>query len=559
MSTVTQIPRLHKVGNTWELLVDGQPYLILGGELQNSSLSSYRYMDTVWDKISRTGVNTVLGGVGWEEIEPEEGSFDFTNLSTVIEGAREHDIRLILLWFGSWKNGKSTYAPSWVKRNPERFPRMYYKDKFGRPKNSGVLSVFSNECSQADAKAFSKMLDFIAENDKQRTVIMVQVENEPGFHHSARDHSAIATNLFSSSVPRDLVNFLTEDWNALHPHLKENLAKFKTSDFTKEGSLPSWEDTFGVSVWTDELFMAYHYALYVERVASAGRERYSLPLYTNVWLAGPSEQGIGPATGGAKPGEYPSGGGVSTVLDIWQKFAPTLDFIAPDLYHAQTDEECEIYKHKGQALFIPEQRRDDFGGRRLWVPIGSHKALGTSPFGIDTQTASELVLAESYQLLGSVASHVLEARRKSKKIVGIAFEHPPPAGMKDPTPAVKVRWTAYELTISRAFTLGIQGPGYGLVIEQSPTTFLLIGKGFKVEWKSNDKNLAYTDIIRFTEKSVSASGALTSERWLNGDETQHGAFANMPNNRPDQGEEWVPVTIPARTAIAEVEVFSIED
>lgn len=105
MSTITQIPRLQKVGNTWELLVDGQPYLILGGELQNSSLSSYRYMDTVWDKISRTGVNTVLGGVGWEEIEPEEGTFDFTNLSAVIEGARKHGMRLILLWFGSWKNG----------------------------------------------------------------------------------------------------------------------------------------------------------------------------------------------------------------------------------------------------------------------------------------------------------------------------------------------------------------------------------------------------------------------------------------------------------------------
>jgi len=78
---------------------------MLGGELQNSSLSSAEYMSKVWPKMVATNVNTLLGSVSWEMIEPEEGRFDFDELDKVILGAREHGLHLILLWFGSFKNG----------------------------------------------------------------------------------------------------------------------------------------------------------------------------------------------------------------------------------------------------------------------------------------------------------------------------------------------------------------------------------------------------------------------------------------------------------------------
>lgn len=106
MVSATPIPHLQQHGGATQLVVDGKPYLMLGGELQNSSLSSAEYMSEVWAKMVATNVNTLLGCVPWDMIEPGEGKFDFTELDKVILGARDHGLHLILLWFGTWKNGE---------------------------------------------------------------------------------------------------------------------------------------------------------------------------------------------------------------------------------------------------------------------------------------------------------------------------------------------------------------------------------------------------------------------------------------------------------------------
>jgi len=103
--------------------VDGKPFLALAGELLNSSATSVEYMKAVWPKLAEAKLNTVLAGVSWNQIEPQEGKFDFRVLDGVIEGARAHNLRLVLLWFGTWKNGLSSYPPDWVKKDFERFPR----------------------------------------------------------------------------------------------------------------------------------------------------------------------------------------------------------------------------------------------------------------------------------------------------------------------------------------------------------------------------------------------------------------------------------------------------
>ena len=105
MVSVPKIPHLQQHGTTKQLIVDGKPFLMLGGELQNSSMSSAEFMIEVWPKMAATNVNTLLGCVPWEMIEPEEDKFDFSELDKVVLGAREYGLHLILLWFGSWKNG----------------------------------------------------------------------------------------------------------------------------------------------------------------------------------------------------------------------------------------------------------------------------------------------------------------------------------------------------------------------------------------------------------------------------------------------------------------------
>ena len=102
------LPHLQERGRTTQLVVDGSPFLVLGGELRNSSASSLGYMEPLWTKLAALHLNTLLTPVSWELIEPEEGKFDFALVDGLIQRAREHQLRLILLWFGSWKNTYSS-------------------------------------------------------------------------------------------------------------------------------------------------------------------------------------------------------------------------------------------------------------------------------------------------------------------------------------------------------------------------------------------------------------------------------------------------------------------
>jgi beta-galactosidase GanA len=278
--------------------------------------------------------------------------------------------------------GISTYVPPWVKTNPRRFPRAKLRKAGGVLQTGDVLSIFHKEGCKADVKAFSRLLQHVKEVDGEHsTVVMVQVENETGLLGDSRDGSAAAEKRFNEAVPGDLVQFLAQDWENLHADIKVNLKHFKA----QTSPSGTWEQVFGKGAHTDELFMAYHYAKYLNKVATAGKQEYPIPLYTNVWLNYVGEDGDKDfpivAGGGGYPGDYPSGGGTSTVLDVWQKFAPSLDFIAPDVYLNDYMISCRKYRHRNQPLFIPEQRRDAYGVRRIWAAYGSFQAIGVSPFG----------------------------------------------------------------------------------------------------------------------------------------------------------------------------------
>lgn len=570
-SAKKSIPHLEKTANSKQFIVNGKPFLILGAELQNSSMTSAAYMSTVWQKLANTNINTVLGCVTWEDIEPIEGQFDFSELEQVILGAREHGLHLVLLWFGSFKNGTSpktentfltvtgvsTYAPAWVKKDVKRFPRAHFRKAGGLLETADVLSIFHEEALKADTKAFSALMRHVREFDEAHsTVIMVQVENEIGLLGDSRDGSSTANKRFSESVPTPLVQHLSTKWDTLHADLKENLQQFKRLG----KSSGSWEAVFGKSQQTDELFMAYHYAIYVEKVAAAGKHEYALPLYTNVWQNYIDGDIAFPVTvaGGGGPGEYPSGGAVSNVLDIWQAFASSLDFIAPDIYFNDYTTSCAKYRHLNQPLFIPEQRRDEYGARRIWKAFGSYQAIGTSPFGIDTLEPATNPFTRHYGLLGSVKYIVLEAHRNPGSSIGFFFDELLPDG-RDPSAPTTAQFGDFEVTIERCFVFGKPDAGAGMLIHLGDAKFLLIGWGFQAVFKSVSPKSTFTGILKFEEKIVDKKGNLSKGRILNGDETRSGAFCMMPNEEPDYGGFPICVTIPARTMIAEVEVYSLEE
>ena len=575
------IPHLQRNAVSQQLIVAGKPFLMRAAELQNSSMTSAAYMRTAWQNLVDTNINTVLGCVCWESIEPTEGNFDFGELDQVILDARSHGLHLVLLWFGSFKNAISTYTPSWVKKDQKRFPRAELGLAGGVLETGDVLSIFHSEAQKADAKAFGTLMEHVKKVDEgHSTVVMVQVENETGLLGDSRDRSPAAEKRFAEDVPQELISFLSEEYDTLHRDLKVNLRSFldyrKLSSSDKKSQ--SWQSVFGRSKQTEELFMAYHYALYLSQVASAGKDAYPIPLYTNVWqnYSGEDEDNDFPAIvgGGSDPGDYPSGGGVTTVLDIWQKFAKYLDFIAPDIYLNDYAASCGKYRHRNQALFIPEQRQDSYGARRIWTAFGSHQALGTAPFGIDTVVAADNPFTKEYGLLASVSDIVLEAQRRPNSSIGFFFDElPAPEGNpqgRDPSRPVTTTFGNFEVRIERCFVFGQPSPGSGMIIHinsekgtSEPPRLLLIGHGFQVVFRSLNPKSTFTGILNFVEKepvkSEDGSTELRTLRTLNGDETRSGKFAMMPSEDPDYGGFPICVTIPARTMVAEVEPYSLEE
>jgi beta-galactosidase GanA len=340
-----ELPQLVSKNGKHALFVDGAPFWMLGAQTNNSSNYPAALKD-VWPSVEKMHANTLSIPVAWEQVEPVEGKFDFSYLDVLLKQARERDVKLVLLWFATWKNNAPHYAPSWVKLNNQRFPRVVKQD--GDTLNS--LSPLGANTLEADKKAFVELMKHLKKNDKDHTVIMVQVENEVGTYGSARDFSVAAQALFNAPVPQELVSAL----------------KLKSG---------TWPQVFGNDA--DEFFHAYHIAKYCEAITAAGKAILNLPMYVNVALRNPFNPGL--------PGQYSSGGGTDNVLHIWKAAAPSIDLIAPDIYfrdHKTVSKVLDLYARPDNALFVAEIGNDQPYARYLYPTFGKG-GIGFSPFGMD--------------------------------------------------------------------------------------------------------------------------------------------------------------------------------
>lgn len=342
------LPRIAQKEGRYALFVDGAPYLILGAQVNNSSAWP-AMLPKVWPAIAYLEANTVEIPVYWEQFEPESGRFDYSTVDTLLGQAREHHVRLVLLWFGTWKNGSQHYMPLWMKRDPQRYPRLIGAN--GRPVDSP--SPHATATLAADKHAFAALMRHLKASDPPRTVIMVQVENEAGAWGSVRDYSPEAQKAFEAPVPAELLS-------ALHK---------------PTSPAANWSEAFGVDA--DEFFHAWSVAHFVGQVAAAGKLEYPLPLYANAALRDPLKPG--------PPGSYESGGPTDNVIPIWKAAAPALDLLAPDIYQndpARYLKVLDLYSRPDNPLFVPETGSFPASARFFFAALG-HGAIGFAPFGID--------------------------------------------------------------------------------------------------------------------------------------------------------------------------------
>lgn len=385
-----KIPYLKEEEGRTTLMVDDAPFLILGGEFYNSSGSDLQYMEEhVWPGLRKLGGNCYLTPVYWECMEPQPGAYDFTLVDGVIAQARREGIRLVLLWFGLWKNGSSAYIPSWMKKNPEYY---YMCGIDGKMVES--VSPFCTEAVDLDAKAFAALMKHIREMDEERTVIMVQVENETGIWGHPRDYGKQASEIFAEEIPGEMKEL-----------------------YNVSGT---WEKAFGMNAC--EYFMAWGLAKAVGKIAAAGRREYDLPMFMNCVAVGIP----------LRAGQVPSGGPLPRVHKIWRAFAPSVDLYGPDIYSPFYKEVSSEFA-AANALLIPELSQNKDSASKALFTVAAYNTICYSPFGIDglmtpisendllAQTNSDVydgteydgeILAEAYRILSVMWEEIREAQKQ---------------------------------------------------------------------------------------------------------------------------------------------------
>lgn len=517
------MPSLKTENGRHMLMVDGQPFLMLGVQ-SNNSANYISALKDVWPVVKATHANTLGIPIAWEQVEPKEGEFDFTYLDELIKQARAHDTKLVLLWFATWKNNAPHYAPDWVKLDDKRFPRVVKQD--GETLNS--LSPLHRSTLEADKKAFVELIKRIKKVDKKHNVILVQVQNEVGTYGAARDYSAAANKVFNQPVPQKLLQDLNK------------------------GS-GTWPEVFAEDA--DEFFHAYHIAAYVNEIAAAGKEIYPIPMNVNVALRNPFHPG--------KPGQYSSGGPTDNVIDVWKSAAPNIDMISPDIYfrdHKTVDKVLELYSRADNPLFVAEIGNDKPFARYFYSTLG-YQGIGFAPFGMDytdyvnyplgaKEFNQEIIqtFAEAYKLLEPMAS-VWAKLSFEKQVWGVSEPDAPNQEQRDiwNAKASKTEGVAKEKLgeyYTQNLDLGLWNAtiGYGqhmfwidppvgnkepsggvLIAKLDENEFLVTGHRARVTFTGSDELAGKrTMIVRVEEGHFDQKGQWVFERVWNGDQTDWG-------------------------------------
>lgn len=488
------LPHLQRRGAATQLIVEGQPYLALAGELHNSSSTSRAYMEPIWPKLTAMHVNTVLAAVPWQNIEPVEGQYDFSIVDHLVEDARRHGVKLSLLWFGSWKNGLSHYTPDWVKADRKRFP--YALTRYGTVE---ILSVFSEAAREADAKAFAATLRHLREIDADRqTVVMVQVENEVGLHADARDRSSAASAAYAKPVPSELLEYLREHREELTSSLH---AAWRSSGFKTSGT---WAEVFGATPAGEEIFQAWYYARYLDRVAGAGKAEYPLPMFVNAWIVQPQDE---------LPGDYPAGGPQAHSLDVWRAAARHIDIFAPDIYLPNFAEVSAQFARPDAPFFVPESRAGIDGVANAFIAIGRHHAIGYSPFGIESVEADpgNGPISRAYAVLGELSPLILEQQAKGS-IAAVSLD------AKNTMQLIPFGDYVVQVSLLADRRSG-KSPesGYAMVMQTAPDAFVVCGGNVQVGFATTQVG---TDVVGLAtvEEGRFEKGKWIPGRTLNGDE-----------------------------------------
>jgi Domain of unknown function (DUF5597)/Beta-galactosidase len=493
------LPKLISENGRHALLVDGEPFFILGAQAHNSS-GWPSMLRQLWNAIEEVHANTLEVPIYWEQVEARQGKFDFSIVDTLLNQAREHKVHLVLLWFATWKNGSSHYMPEWMKREPEKYPNITGKD--GRPVDSPSPNITAT--MEADVNAFANLMKYLKKADEQHTVILIQVENESGSWGSVRDYSPKAQKLFEGAVPADL--------------LKPGILKALHVPIVSEGS---WQKVFGERA--DEYFQAWSVARFIGEVAAGGKAEYALPMYVNAALRDPLTN--------PSAANYESGGPTDNVIPIWKAAAPAIDFLAPDIYLSgseRTMKVIDLYDRPDNALFVPELGWSEDRVKYLYE-VMARGGIGFSPFGIDDNGRGSLQTEISLHLAPFAQEYVMAAPMM-RELAKWGFEGKIKAVVeRDDHADQTIDLGVWQAVISfgagerkASEKINIQPNGKLIIVQLDVNKFILIGTLCRITFHPVDKYAGRAWQYLKVEEGRYDNGIFKSRRTLNGDETDWG-------------------------------------
>jgi len=510
------IPHLKKHGTATHLIVDGKPLLILGGELGNSTASDLKYLERQWPVLKTIGINTVLAPVEWDQIEPQQGVYDFKPLEGLIRQAEANHLKVVLLWFGAWKNSTSSYTPPYIKHDYQTYSKT--QDNKGVPQD--ILSPYDPDTLKADQRAFGALMAHLKAFDQRHTVVMVQVENEIGMLPVVRDYSPQAQAAFNGQVPKALIDYLQQHKATLHPYVRDVWA---AKDYQTAGT---WSQVFGDSTEAQEIFQAWGFTEFANALTRAGKAAYNLPMYVNVALNRPDQ----------KPGQYPSGGPLPHLFDIWKAGGPDIDLIGLDAYFPNYTHWADQFKRPDNPVFVPEanQAGKTDAGANAFYTLGELEGIGFGPFAIELlPNPATDPLTDAYRVLRQVAPLVL-ANQGQGTMRG--FKAPLSVeGVPDETPRT-FELGGYKFTVSMVDSrtpkntqdIGAHG---GLIIQTGKDEFLAAGRGVIVRFADAAETSGYRVGIEQIVDGEFVDGKWVGGRWLNGDESGQGRYLRLPPNK----------------------------
>ena len=511
---------------------NGKEMLVLGMQAHNSSTGTFMMERTI-RAAELYGANTLEVPVYWYKIEPDMDVYDMTQVKELIDRTRQSGMKLIILWFGMSKNGHPNYVPEYIKLQPE----IYQMAQGCNGAWVASLSPHVSETLERDKKAFCKMTEFIkAYDEKEKTVIALQIENEMGYANTDRDYSALACADYEKPVPEALRGIRLEDDGI------DQISQNEKERF-------SWKGCFGR--YAAEAFSAYYHGRYIGAIAREAKAIYDIPMYTNVMVMenGCEEAGFC----------YNGGAAVSRMLDIWKAAAPELDLLCPDIYNRTRDEYCRIcasYAREDNALFIPESPcMGEANSINAIRAVAQYGAVGVACFGAESVLDNRGNLLEEAKTMAVTMktlrglAPLLVKYRGSGRIHGIVQEEfAAGAYLRLPDYHVQFKFMSedknpfgYGSAINlrdeeNRWNLNLRGRG--ILIQTGDYEFFLAGAGIAAEWIKRPhpaKERAYQQLTSRWAGQLNflsvEEGHFEGEKWVadyerNGDEANFATYVH---------------------------------